>query len=95
MKATLAQGIDQFLREGQFIVTSFDIQKDRSPPCLAFQLAHAENQRSLSDSPRCGEQQVSPVLDFPLQSGEIAGAVKEIVVFNGRAGDISHDGHRS
>src|SRR5258708_38506813 len=90
MESTLAQAIDELLGERQLIVATLDVDEDRASTCFTLQLTEPENERGLPNPPRGGEQEVSPIGQLPLQTGEIARAVKEVVVFDRGARDISH-----
>jgi hypothetical protein len=95
MESAFAQAIDKFLCERQFIVTAFNVHEHCASFGLTFQLAQPKNQGGLSHASRSCEQQVGTIGELTLQSLEISGALKEVVVFNWGACDVSHECERS
>lgn len=76
--------------EPRKIQRMFFVEEDGTALLLTFELAQPQDQRGLSDATRGGEEGVGAVRQVPLETGEIAGAVEEVVGFDRRAGDVSH-----
>jgi hypothetical protein len=93
MKAAFIEAVDQLFGEGKFILASLDVYKYSGAASRLFQCAQSKDERGFAHAARGSQQDVCAIGEFTLEPGEIARAVKEIVVFDGGSSDISHLGN--
>lgn len=80
--AGLIQPIDKLLGKCQLLVTAFHIEKNGRSPCLFFCIAKPKSQRGFPYRPWRCQQNFRSIIQLSLKSGEVVGALEEIIVFH-------------